>query len=285
MLTNTSDLTVVLIVLNNKNQIEECLINILKQNINKIIVIDGGSNDRTIEILKKYPCEIHVIGKTGLSHSRQFGVDLVNTDFVALVDSDNVLEINCLETLRDELINSNFVGISAVKFTFNRKNIYGLFQEWMNSKKVNKPGKKLVIGTPAVYKTAILKDAVRYNEHIKIGDDTDLCYRLMLKSHFVGTGTGICFEKMPDSFKTFSIKAYLYGKSDLEFFLNNKSRRHDIGTHAIRNYFIKMLYFAIVDFKIKYIPLIILYSFTRFYGLYYNLIKIKFKSLLRNDNN
>ena len=263
MLNENSDITVVLIVLNNVNQISECINSIIKQDINKIIVIDGGSNDGTIDVIRKFPCELHVIGKTGLSHSRQFGVDLADTEYVALVDSDNVLEKLCLKTLRKELENSNFVGLSAIKLSYNRNNIFCLYQEWMNSKKVNKTGKKLVIGTPSLYRTMILKKEVRYNTEIKVSDDTDLCYRLAQKEYFVGTGSGICYEKMVDNIGEFIDKAVLYGRSDLEFFRNNKSRRLNIGTHAIRNYFLKMFYYSIVDFKFKYTPLVLLYSFKK----------------------
>jgi GT2 family glycosyltransferase len=143
----------------------------------------------------------------------------------------------------------------------------------MNSKKVNKYGQKKVIGTPAIYLTDILKNVNQYDENVKIGDDTDLCYRLSKKGYFVGTGSGICFEMMMDNFKEFQQKAYLYGKADCEFFLKYRERRHDIGSHAIRNYLIKMIYFAIIDFKFQYLPLIFIYSFSRFSGLYFNLIK------------
>ena len=272
MLNQSSKITVVLIVLNNKNQIEGCLKSIILQNVNKIIVIDGGSTDGTIEIVKQFPCELHIIEKTGLSHSRQYGIDFVKTEFVALVDSDNILSKNCLQNLLFDLYNSNLVGIAAQKHSFYKDNIFGFFQEWMNSKKVNLPGKKVVIGTPSIYYTDILKTKVRYNPEIKFGDDTDLCYRLSLKNLHVGTGTGICYEKMPNSFEEFYKKAFLYGKADLEFFKKNPSRRHDIGTHAIRNYLLKMTYHSLKDLKFNFLPLVFIYSISRFLGLYFNLI-------------
>jgi glycosyltransferase involved in cell wall biosynthesis len=266
------DITVVLIVLNNKENIETCIESIQFQNIFELIVIDGGSTDGTLEILERLKIKFFNIGKTGLSHARQFGIDKVTTEFVALVDSDNVLESKCLLNLRIDLENSNFVGISAQKCSFYKNNFFGKFQEWMNSKKVNLLGKKLVIGTPSMYYTNILKNIVRYNLDIKFGDDTDLCYRLGLENLAVGTGSGICFEKMPKTFKEFYQKAYLYGRADLEFFKNNSLRRHDIGTHAIRNYLFKMTYYSLKDFKFYFLPLVWVYSFSRFFGLYFNLI-------------
>lgn len=267
-----SDITVVLIVLNNVENIQKCIESILLQDISDLIVIDGGSTDGTIEFLEQQKITYFNIGKTGLSHARQFGVDKVSTEFVALVDSDNILECNCLTNLRSDLKISNFVGIAAQKRSFYKDNLFGIYQEWMNSKKVNLPGKKVVIGTPSIYYTTILKNVVRYNAEIKFGDDTDLCYRLSLNNMIVGTGSGICFEKMPKTFKEFYKKAFLYGKADLEFFKNNKSRRHDIGTHAIRNYLFKMTYHSVKDYKFNFLPLVFVYAFSRFTGLYFNLI-------------
>lgn len=267
-----SDITVVLIVFNNVENIKKCIESILLQDISDLIVIDGGSTDGTIEFLEELKIKYFSIGKTGLSHARQFGVDKVTTEFVALVDSDNILESNCLINLITELKSSIFVGISAQKRSFYKDNLFGIFQEWMNSKKINLLGKKVVIGTPSVYYTNILKNMVRYNTEIKFGDDTDLCYRLGLENLTVGTGSGICFEKMPKTFKEFYQKAYLYGRADMEFFKNNSSRRHDIGTHAIRNYLFKMTYYSLRDFKIYFLPLVFVYSFSRFFGLYINLI-------------
>lgn len=273
-----SELSVVIIVLNNVSNIENCIDSILAQGVTKIIIVDGGSTDGTIEKIKKYQCDLYQIGKTGLAHSRQYGVNLVETKYVALVDSDNILDKNCFEEILKNFKTSNFVGIAAQKKAYDNKSIYCQFQEWMNSQKINKYGQKKVIGTPAVYITDILKNINRYDENVKLGDDTDLCYRLSLKGYFVGTGNGICYEKMMDNFKDFKNKAYLYGKADCEFFLKHKARRHDIGTHAIRNYLIRMLFYSFRDFKIKFIPLIFLYSFSRFFGLYFTLISNKFKN-------
>jgi glycosyltransferase involved in cell wall biosynthesis len=269
------DVSAVLIVLNNVGNIDTCIESILSQGVAKLVVVDGGSTDGTLEKVKKFPCELHVIGKTGLSHARQFGVDHVSTKYVTLVDSDNVLDLHCLSTLRADLNSSEFAGIAAQKRAFDGENLFCRFQEWMNSKKVNKPGKKLVIGTPSIYYSEILQTKVRYSPETKFGDDTDLCYRLSLQGYSVGTGTGICYERMVDNFKEFRAKAFLYGRADSEFFLKNKSRRHDIGTHALRNYLLKMTYHAIVDFKPQFLPLVFVYSMSRFFGLYLNLFKKK----------
>ena len=279
-----SEISAVIIVLNNVSNIGNCIESILAQGVSRVIIVDGGSTDGTVEIINKYPCDLYQIGKTGLAHSRQFGVNKVETKYVALVDSDNILDRNCFKKILNNFETEKFVGIAAQKKAYDNNSIYCQFQEWMNSQKINKYGLKKVIGTPAIYITNVLKNIINYDVEIKLGDDTDLCYRLSLKGYTVGTGDGICYEKMMDNFNEFRKKAYLYGRADCEFFLKHKARRHDIGTHAIRNYLIKMFFYSLRDKKIKFIPLIFLYSFSRFFGLYITLITNNFNFFLNVNN-
>ena len=272
------DITAVLVVLNNVQGIRSCLTSVVEQNLNDIVVVDGGSTDGTIEELKKFPCELYQIGKTGLSHSRQFGVDKVKTKYVLLVDSDNILHSSCAIDLKTYLMGSNFSGVSAKKVSFIKNNIFCSFQEWMNSKKINVEGDKLVIGTPALYITDVVKE-VRYDPAVKKGDDTDFCYRLKKVGHSVGTGSGLCYEKMQDNLTDFLEKAYLYGQADAEFFVKHKERRLNIGTHVLRNYLIKMVYSAILDIKLHYLPLVFSYSIMRMAGLYISVVKNSFRSV------
>ena len=271
-LENNDDVTAVLIVLNNVGGIETCLESLSIQGLHSINVIDGGSTDGTIDVIGRYPCNLFKLGKTGLSHARQFGVDKVLTKYVLLVDSDNILESGCVSSLKKSLDESSFIGVSAKKLSFIDDNIYCAFQEWMNSRKINVEGEKLVIGTPSLYLANILQN-VRYDSEVKKGDDTDLCFRLRNAGFIVGTGAGVAFEKMQDSFRPFWDKAYLYGEADAEFFLKHKSRRLSMGTHVLRNYFFAMLIRAIYQQRIAYIPLVIIYSAARISGLYMTLIK------------
>jgi glycosyltransferase involved in cell wall biosynthesis len=58
-----SGISIITIVLNGKDLIEETILSVITQGINDLeyIVIDGGSSDGTLEILKKYDNQIHKI--------------------------------------------------------------------------------------------------------------------------------------------------------------------------------------------------------------------------------
>ena len=49
-----SELTITLCVLNEEENVKDCINSLLNEKPFEIIVIDGGSNDKTIEILKNF---------------------------------------------------------------------------------------------------------------------------------------------------------------------------------------------------------------------------------------
>ena len=58
---------------------------------NKIIIVDGESTDKTIEIAKKYNCKIYRY-KGSLGESRMLGISKVDTKWLLFIDSDIVVD-------------------------------------------------------------------------------------------------------------------------------------------------------------------------------------------------
>jgi glycosyltransferase involved in cell wall biosynthesis len=80
----------------------------------EIIVVDDKSEDRTVEIAKKYGCKIFTSGKHSLAYSRNFGIDKAKGNVVAVLDASEFT------------VAPNFV--KEVKKTFEKdRNIEGLY--------------------------------------------------------------------------------------------------------------------------------------------------------------
>jgi glycosyltransferase involved in cell wall biosynthesis len=85
------------VIILTKNSIKPCLkecIDSIYKNIpvEKLIALDGGSADGTLELLKQYPrVEIILDAKGNRATSRQIGIEMVETEWFAFMDSDVIL--------------------------------------------------------------------------------------------------------------------------------------------------------------------------------------------------
>jgi len=91
---------------NSERNLDECLRSVINQTYRniEIILIDGYSRDRTLEIAKKYSAEVY-FGKM-LSERRRIGVEKSLGKYIFLLDSDQVLESDavrkCVEKCEKE---------------------------------------------------------------------------------------------------------------------------------------------------------------------------------------
>ena len=84
---------------NGCNTIERLLISIKEQSVvpAKICIIDSSSTDNTVEICRKYGCDITVIDKSSFNHglTRQMGIDNNNgCDYAVFMTQDILLKDN-----------------------------------------------------------------------------------------------------------------------------------------------------------------------------------------------
>jgi len=91
------DVDVVIPTLNSEKLLDKCLKGIRSQNYGgriNIIIMDGGSTDNTIDIAKRYDCEIHIFKgmfSTGLTGARNQALKYCNGQLYWQIDSDNII--------------------------------------------------------------------------------------------------------------------------------------------------------------------------------------------------
>src|SRR5215210_8529362 len=91
------DLSVIIPVRNGELFIDDCLASIVRSQPREIIVVDGNSTDRTLEIAQRYPVQILANGDRGVAVARMLGVRAATSDAVALIDVDIVLPEGALD--------------------------------------------------------------------------------------------------------------------------------------------------------------------------------------------
>lgn len=102
---NEDKITVVVPCYNVEDYVERCIDSLLNQDFKygyKIIAINDGSKDGTINKLNKYKDKLYKIidnPNNGVAYTRRLGAELADTKYVVFVDSDDYVEPNYLSTL------------------------------------------------------------------------------------------------------------------------------------------------------------------------------------------
>jgi glycosyltransferase involved in cell wall biosynthesis len=105
---------VVIRTFNSEQYIIESIKSVVTQNYSplKIVVVDGGSSDKTLEIIKTNFPQIKIINQLnkGLGGAAQDGINSLNTELIAFQDSDDIWTQYRLSIMVQELIKNKEVA-------------------------------------------------------------------------------------------------------------------------------------------------------------------------------
>jgi glycosyltransferase involved in cell wall biosynthesis len=123
-------ISVIIPVKNMEGTIEECVISVQRNNPAEIIVVDGNSTDRTVEIARKYTQKIYCDGGKGYSYALQLGAEQATQEYIAYVDADIVLPPGTLATMLAELKADGYANIQAKLRAANLSTYWGQATDW-----------------------------------------------------------------------------------------------------------------------------------------------------------
>lgn len=126
---NRNKLTIGIPVYNGEMYLSRTIDSILLSTFDEfnIIIVNDGSKDNTEEVCKWYTKQYNFIkyknkkANTGLSETRNIILEEVKTDYVALIDSDDLAHPDMYKSLYDNITNNK--GDIAIAKTVIRKNI------------------------------------------------------------------------------------------------------------------------------------------------------------------
>lgn len=101
-----ADLTVVILTYNEEKHIERCILSI-KDFVKKIIVIDSNSNDKTLEICKKYNVEVFQKKFINLADKLNWALEnaKIDTHWILRLDADEILEKSSAGMILEKISN------------------------------------------------------------------------------------------------------------------------------------------------------------------------------------
>ena len=169
-------LSVVVCVLNEEERLEDCLQGILLNPHDEIIVVDGGSKDRTLEIATKYATRVLESSNSNLTQDRQLGIDYARNDYIAMIDADHRLGPDDLESLLKDLGKYDLDIVQGQLISHENHSFWNAAEEQGWSLTHNIPGRKKMIGTaPSIFKRHVF-EKVRFDDHITSTIDDTVPY-------------------------------------------------------------------------------------------------------------
>jgi glycosyltransferase involved in cell wall biosynthesis len=178
------DFTIVTPVLNQVQHIEKCILSVLEQDCDvQYIIIDGGSTDGTVDIIRKYESRISFWVSepdSGQSHAINKGLKLAKGTFFNWLNADDQLTPNALKSVLEiaseetQVIigkcehideNGNQVAVGGAKIWDSLEATLGNYS----------------MGQPSVFhKTSLVKELNGMNENLHFCMDMDLWFRFLI---------------------------------------------------------------------------------------------------------
>ena len=131
---------------NGEKYLKRCLDSVVNQKYSQkeIIVIDDGSTDDSIEIIKNYGENIKLIKAKhcGPNLARKAGIDAATGDYILFVDSDDYIEKGTLQKIAEEFEEND---VDVIRFNYRNTKTNTI----MNP--ILKHGKKKIIGKKGIF--------------------------------------------------------------------------------------------------------------------------------------
>lgn len=113
-------LSVVLAVYNEEKNLSDCLQSI-QGLADEIIVVDGSSQDRTVEIAKEYGVKIKITTNKSIFHiNKQMAIDMATKDWILQLDADERVTPSLRDEIKYQILNIKYQGING--YWIPRKN-------------------------------------------------------------------------------------------------------------------------------------------------------------------
>jgi len=122
---------------NEEKIITTCIDSILRQSDNdfEVIIVDGGSSDKTTEIAIAYEVTVLQIEKNrahDVSSAKNFGAKQAKGKYVFFLDADMALEPNCVELLKMIFSDDSVIGVGFKVLPLKGKKVEYLMYEINN---------------------------------------------------------------------------------------------------------------------------------------------------------
>ncbi|WP_199295809.1 MULTISPECIES: glycosyltransferase family 2 protein [unclassified Trichocoleus] len=111
---------------------EECIANAIQSCLpfaDEIVVVDGGSQDATVQISESLGCKVYTNPWPGYSKQRNFGADQAKHDWIFFLDADEVVDTELAIA-----ISAWKTGLEPTTKALSVKRVGDFFGKWLDSR-------------------------------------------------------------------------------------------------------------------------------------------------------
>ena len=191
MNTSKPNVSIIVPVLNREMSIGRCIEALLEQDYPRfeIIVVDNGSIDNTVSIVKSYPVKLIHEPVKGPYKARNSGMKAAKGPLVLFIDSDCVARKNLLKSLVSALLKHDTAGVGGPLQSHEPATIVehfshhaGIVQYTCPRGQLNWDKTKFLSGaiftSNAMFRKDVLEKLGGFENDFMSGGDYDLCWRL-----------------------------------------------------------------------------------------------------------
>lgn len=208
-------LSIIIPVYNAEKTISKTLDSILVQNTKniEILIINDGSTDNSLEIIKKYGNKIKIINQEnqGVSKARNNGIKNANGKYITFIDSDDIIKDLYFDDIRMQILENYNLIVYAYEEIYNDKVINRQFLDFDKHLNIEEcfynsinNGVYWMSVWNKIYKTDLVKD-IEFNDIISNGEDFEFNIKYLSKINFekvnIRNKAFYCYNISPGIFK------------------------------------------------------------------------------------
>lgn len=145
----------------------------------EIIVVDGGSSDKTVQIAKNYTKKVYQIGRRGIAKAKNHGAKQASGNILVFMDADVQPDLDFLEKLSGTFSDSRVIGATCnvmpqeARFTeFFFSSFYNFLIRVISRFRPHSQGKFFAV------RREFFREVNGFEEDLPCLEDHDLAFRL-----------------------------------------------------------------------------------------------------------
>lgn len=209
-------ISLVITVFNEAETIKSLLDSLFEQSLppSEIIVVDAGSTDGTLEILRQYPITLLVCDRgTNRSTGRNLGIKAAQNEIIAITDAGCILDKHWLERLTKPFKDKTVLSVAG----YYQPKIDTVFQYYASLFVCVMPDKfnpKTYL--PSSRSLAFRKGVAEYPANLNYCEDLVFAQKLKAKGKMATAPKAIVFWRQAAGFSRFFRQLYHYAQGDIQ---------------------------------------------------------------------